>query len=116
MNIEQRFQAPLAIVREIKKNVSWQKYSDMRIRRGHVLFQFNLSDGILEQVNLSNEPGRLVNKPFDPTKNSFEPEEIKVFHHSVKSQENCIYLSCLNMQSAIKRTKKIFGLSKFTRL
>lgn len=116
MSIEQKFQAPLAVVREIKKNVSWQKYSDLRIKRGHLLFQFCLTDGVLEQVDLTKNPGHQVTKPLNLTKSSFEPEENKTFHYSVKSKPDTVYLSCLNIDSAIKKTKKLFNLTKFTRL
>lgn len=119
MNIEQKFQAPLAIIREIKKNVSWQKYSDLRIKRGHRLFEFCLTDGILQQVNLTKEPGRVVENPHPLIPKDhilIAPHENKTIHYSVKSKPNTIYWSCLNMDSAIKRAQKVFGLTKFTRL
>lgn len=119
MNIEQKYQAPIEIVSEFKKNVAWQKYSDMRMKKGHLLFQFSLLSGVLEQVNLNQSPVQIKNNPMPMIGKGevlITPVELVTLHRTIKIQEDCIYLSCLNMMSAIKKIKKITGLTKFDKL
>lgn len=76
-----------------EKKTSLQKVSSIRPHRGHTLFEFNFKTKELIKAEFETQTVR-----YDPKTGGTVPLNKKVIIN-----ENCIYISALNKQNAVKK-------------
>jgi len=115
MSLEGKLQAPIEVVEQIRQKQEWRMLQQKRIvHRGHVLFQFDWTTGILEQVEYEKDP-IVKENPFPILEHGqavISPAEHSAKHRAVKYNENCFYIAALNVDNARKHLQRLFPMLK----
>jgi hypothetical protein len=78
----------------VEKQIEYKYVGSIKVKPGHILWQFNLETGELTPVPIENKISLNLNgKPIAEKKTTFNPK--------------CLYLSALHRNSAEKKVEKI---------
>lgn len=89
------------VVKEIIKTPERKKVGFIRPSKGHSLFSYNKLTGKLEKIETKSQAKLVVN--------AGGRQMIKK-ETQVDINENCIYVTALNLQNAVKKISKYYGV------
>ena len=86
--------------KEVKKEL--KHFGSTRIRKGHILYEVK----ILNDFVVSIEPAKYESVTLDLTKTFEKGHKVGKAHKKVIMNPNCIYVSALNKENALKKIRK----------